>query len=591
MKFTRYVLLMLLGTACGASPGAVGRTDQVFVARDGMLRLRTGELFAPLGGFHANVLPISRIALTPAELERVQPYIWSAQKTDGQGHVDLFDASDEMMDRWFKQLASDGVTALRLFARARVGNDVLDLCGKLNPELKDVFHRAFAVARPYGIRFQLQILPEPGSSCYVSRNSVERRALPRYTKQELARLTPSQKRFLLENKRVGMNEYFTDPDVLACQKLYLQQAMDWVATEPQVFAVEIYNEQNWNGRQFMFPVEDAEIRWSREIVRTIKKRLGRMPVTLSHPGFGIAGYDPFKWTRAAGVDFYSPHAYVGLSGENESIDFAAVTAASGLIMNAGIPSFYGEWGLFNSPVPVDLKRFSHRDAIWLCLLGGEAGFLQWTNEFPDEYRWPSKVLKALPRNFSPEKPKTIVRIGREYAAFQDNTRYPAYKPGEFVGSDLNRQKQRDGNLQKMFAAYRRSLEIGVPIAFSLSEKGITLDAFAALDAARLKRPFQADGGYQTTWLKDARNPLWIAYFRKRKVQGFGGHFVGVPVEDRLQIRLNLPRGRYAARVIDLNTGKIDRRTAQSTDLLSISDITSGDCVLVVTPEWLKLALD
>jgi hypothetical protein len=284
------------------------------------------------------------------------------------------------------------------------------------------------------------------------------------------------------------------------------------------------------------------------------------------------------------VDFYSPHAYIGLSGENQSIDFAAVTAASALIMQAGIPSFYGEWGLFNSPVPPEVKRFSHRDAVWLCLLGGGAGFMQWTNEFPEEYRWPSRVFKALPRNFSPEKPHTVVRIGREYTAFQDNTRYPAYKPGEFIGFDLNRQKQRDDNLQKIFAAYRRALDIGVPIAFSLSEKGMSLDDFAALDPGRVRRPIQTDGGYQMRWLKDARNPLWLAYFRKRSVRGFGGHFAGVPEEGRLQIRLDLPRDRYTVQVIDLNTGKVDRRKAQSNDTLSISERTSDDYVVIVTAE-------
>ena len=202
--------LFLVAALCASGPG-----DQVVVSGDGLLRFRSGELFFPLGGFHGNVLPISRINLTAEEMERVKPYIWSAQTTDGLGHVDLWDASDQMMERWFKQLAGDGVSALRLFARARVGNDVLDLCGKLNPELKQVFHRAFAVARPYHIRFLLQILPEPGPSCYVSRTSIQKRVLPRYSAQELASLTPAQKRFLLEGKRVTLKEFFTDPDVLA----------------------------------------------------------------------------------------------------------------------------------------------------------------------------------------------------------------------------------------------------------------------------------------------------------------------------------------------------------------------------------------
>lgn len=584
-KWRRCGVAVLLSVAAWAGPA-----DQVVVSRDGLLRFKTGELFFPLGGFHANVLPISRIHLTAEELDRVKPYIWSAQTTDGQGHVDLWDASDELMEQWFKQLAADGVSALRLFARARVGNDVLDLGGKLNPELKQVFHRAFAAARPYRIRFLLQILPEPGSSCYVSRNAIQKRVLPRYSQQELASLTPAQKRFILEGKRVTLKEFFTDPDVLACQQLYLRQAMDWVATEPQVFAVEIYNEQGWNGRQYMFPLEDAEIRWSREIVKTIRQWLPRMPVTLSHPGFGITGYDPLKWTRGAGVDFYSPHAYAGLSGENENIDFAAVTAASGLVMNAGIASFYGEWGVFSSPVPMALKRYSHRDAIWLCLLGREAGFLQWTNEFPEEYRWPSRVLKALPRNFSPARPKIEVRIGEAYRIFHANTRYPAFEAGKFPGFELNRQKQQDPNIQKIFAAYKRSLEIGVPIAFEMRPgKGMSLDRFAALDPAGLERPIQAVGGYQMTYMQDARNPLWIAYFRKRRVQAFGRHYVGVPEEGALEIRLELPRGRYRAWLINLSTDQLEPRPVSARDSIKLPRKTSDDYVLVVAGERVRLA--
>jgi len=596
---TRRQWLQSLSAACAARTllepallaAPVGPADQFRLTREGLLRSRSGKLFFALGGFHANVLPLSRIKLTEAEMERVRPYIWSGQKTDDQGHVDLWDASDGMMDQWFRQLAADGVTALRLFARARVGNDVLDLCGKLNPELKQVFHRAYAAARPYGIRFLQQILPEPGSSTYVSRNSIERRALPRFTKDELARLTPAQKAFLQDGKRVTMKEFFTDPDVLACQKLYLQQAMDWIAGEPQVFAVEIYNEQGWNGRQYQFPLEDAEIRWSREIVSAIKKRLPRMLVTLSHPGFGITGYDPFKWVRGAGVDFYSPHAYAGLSGENETIDFAAVTAASSRIMNAGAPSFYGEWGLFNSPVPLEMKRYSHRDAIWLCLLGGEAGFLQWTNEFPEEYRWPTKVLRALPDRFTPERPAVAVQIGEHYRRFQDNSRYSSFQPDAFPGFELNREKQKDENIQKIFAAYRRSLDLGVPIRFTLDGGGgMALDRFLQAGPSDFRRPLQAIGGYQMTWMKDARSPLWIAYFRKRRMERYGGHWVGVPDAAPLEVKLDLPVRRLEARLLNFNSGRLENLSVERSGAFVVSQSTSDDYLLMLSGEGTRLNL-
>jgi hypothetical protein len=40
-----------------------------------MLRSRSKKLFFPLGGFHGNVLPLSRHKLNDAEMERVRPNI------------------------------------------------------------------------------------------------------------------------------------------------------------------------------------------------------------------------------------------------------------------------------------------------------------------------------------------------------------------------------------------------------------------------------------------------------------------------------------------------------------------------------------
>lgn len=594
------ILLLPLMLAGGAWAG-----DQVVLSRDGWFRLKSGETFMPLGGFHGNVLPVARLNLSAEESARVEPHIWEAQKTDGQGHVDLWDASDEMLRRWFRMLAADGVTAIRLFARARVGSDVLDLCGKLNPELKQVFHRTFAAARPHGIRFLLQILPEPGSMCYVRRDSIEKRALPRYSREELEKLTPAQRRFLVEKRLVKPpRRLFTDRDVLACQKLYLEEALEWVAAEPQIFALEIYNEQGWSSaglegkyqHVFTFPWEGDEIRWTAEIVRTIRKRLPKMLVTLSHPGFGVTGYDPLKWSRAAGADFYSSHMYAGLSGENREIDFAAASAATGLIIRAGVVNFKGEWGVFDSPVPEEVKRFSHRDAIWLSLLGREPGFLQWTYEFPEEYRWPAKVIGALPKGFSPARPEVQIEIGEAYRAFHTDSRYRGFVPGQlFPAFPFNAEKQADANLQKMFAAYKRSLEIGVPVAFTMGGRGaMSLEEFAALDPAKLKRPLQATGGYQLTWLKDAKSPLWIGYLRRRKIQGFGTkriHYVGVPEEGELAIKLDLPAGRYRVRLISLGADRLESRVAAARETIPVAEKTSDDYVVVITRESVRLGLE
>lgn len=586
----RFLAICWLALAPLDGSGA-GMENPVRLARDGWFRLADGELFVPLGGFHGNVIPVSMLTLSPEEYRRVEPHLWGAQKTAGLPHLDLYDASEQMLQRWFRLLAENGVTAIRLFPRARVSADVLDLCGKVNPDLQAVFRRAFAAARPYGIRFLLQILPEPPLTGYLNAEALERYVIPRYSQQELAELAPCQRRFLAERKCVRLGEWFTDPDVLACQKLYLGQALEWVAREPQIFALEIYNEQGWNAAHVNGKTvhsfsdrEDIEIRWTAEMVKLIKQRLPEMPVCLSHAGFGVTGFDPLKWAKPAGVDFYSSHLYAGLVGDNANVDFATVTGATGLIVSAGLVNWPGEWGIFDSPVPADLKRFSHRDAIWLSLLTRQPGFLQWTYEFPEEYRRVSEIIRALPKRFSPASPELAVEIGAEYRDFHTDTRYPAFsidKP--FPAFEYNQQKQADENIQRIYRAYQRSLEIGVPIRFVMGQRdGISLERFAALDAARLPRPIQAVGGYQLAYVKDANSATWIAYLRKRAIQGFGRHFVGVPKEAPLRLQLDLPKGRYVARLMDLGANTMRRYEAGARSRIEVAKKTSTDYVLVIT---------
>ena len=220
--------------------------NPVRLSLDDSFYLRDGTPFRPLGGFHGNVIPMSLLKLDEKQLREFEPKLW-------EGHLDLFDAPEEVLQQWFEYLAENGVTSLRLFPRTHLnadqGLDVLDLCGKINEDLKEAFHRAFAAAEPYNIRFLLQIMPEPVRTGYLTPKALEDHVLPRFTQEELDNLTPAQKRFLVDRKNVSMGEYFTDPDVLACQKLYLQQILKWVADEPQIFALEVYNEQGWGGVQ------------------------------------------------------------------------------------------------------------------------------------------------------------------------------------------------------------------------------------------------------------------------------------------------------------------------------------------------------
>lgn len=558
--------------AVALSFGLRAESSDIRLAPDGWFRTGVGELFVPLGGFHANMIPLSLVNLSPEERRRVEPHIWTDQKTAGLGHIDLWDASDDLMRQWFGILAANGVTAVRLFPRARVGENVLDICGRLNPKLRDVFHRAFAAARPHGIRVLLQIIPEPWLTGYMSRDALERYALPHYTPDELARAMPAQKRFLVDRRLVSREsgDWFTDPDVLACQKQYLDEALAWVAEEPQVFALELYNEQGSG------PDEAAELRWTEEIVRYIKQRLPHMPVTISHPGSGLTAFDPLKWSRQAGVDFYSSHLYAGQCGENSRIDFAAVTGATTAVLRAGIVNFPGEWGVLDSKAPAEVQKRSHRDALWLSLMAGGSGFMQWTYDFPDEYRRASEIFRSLPKRFSPERPAAVVDIGRAYREFQDETRYPP-------AVRFKAAKRKDPNLLAIYQAYEHSLVIGVPVSFSLSG-GMPIVAFMRSKAKAYPRPIEAQGGYQLAYIAGPASRVWIAYLRNRTVQAFGTQFLGVPKESKLRLRFRLPEGRYDIQVIDLETGREVRRSLGHNATLDVAERTSSDYAVVIRPQ-------
>jgi hypothetical protein len=527
----------------------------VRLADDGWFRDADGKLFLPLGGFHGNMIPLSEVELRREELERVEKRLWTPKESPEVRYLDIVDAPDHALRAWFRKLHDSGVTAVRLFPRAHIGRDVLDLCGKLNPELRRAFDRAFAAARPHKIRFLLQILPEPALTSYWYAPARKEFVLPRFSAEELRGLAPAQRRFLFKGKQAESTALFTDPDVLACQRLYLAQALDWVERTPEIFALEVYNEQGLRPRDAPRTAaavpdwEEAEIAWTAKIVREIKQRLPGMPVTISHPGYGLTGYDPLAWSARTGVDFYSSHFYSGQSGENESVDFAALTAATTAILGAGIVNFPGEWGVLDASIPAEIRRRAHRDAIWLTLMAGAPGFMQWTYDFMDEYRRVERVFRTLPKRFSPT-PATI-GMRAAYREYHEPRRY-VDSPGRYP---FLRDKRTDPNLRQMLDVYRRRLDGG----------GV----------------LRAIGGYQVACLEDRRNRAWIGYLRSREVRQFGNTWLGVPVTRPLQLELDLPEGEYTLALFDLDTGK--RKRHRAARKVRISEATDRDYAFVITP--------
>jgi len=567
----------------------------ILLGEDGYFRTTDGRLYIPLGGLHGNFAPLSMLELTEQEEAAFEGKAWHRQ-------ADVLDMPEPVLRRWFELLKKNGVNSLRWFPRLRVGGDVLELCGKVNPDLKEGYSRVLAAAKDYDIRVLLQILPEPGRTGYWRDHGYIQRG---FTKAELAGLTEAQKKFVVQRHRVQGKDFFESEDVMSCLKLYFSEALEWVSKEPQIFALEIYNEQGWHSsgrvegewkRVFIYPWEDAEIHWSAQIIEIMRKRLPEMPTCVSHPGFGVTGYDPFIWTHGAKADFYSSHLYSNLCGSSSEIDFSAVTGATTAICRAELRNFPGEWGTLDGRLDEGIRLRVHRDAVWLSLMAGASGFMQWSHRLPGAYLKVADVFAALPKGFSPAPGALAVNIGPEYRRFQDNSRYKSYSPDAIDAFAIVRQKHADGNLRRMYTAYLKSLKIGVPVRFTMGERGaMPLARFEKLDTNMMARPIIAVGGYQLAWMKDAGSPTYVGYLRSRRVEEVRNKFLAVAAEAPLTLKLDLPAlakgGAYTLHLLDLDTGKVSKHTAAADATIKVADSTSDDFVFILAPASGDIRLD
>lgn len=583
--------------------------NPVRLGADGYFRLPDGRLYVPLGGLHGNFVPTEHMNLSDADAARLaanegefgrrraasQPTTAAtAPRPRRGGSVDIVDAPEHGLRNYMAYLESCGVNSIRLFPRVLGRGDMLDIVGRVNPDIRAGFSRAFAAGKPHGVRFQLMTLGEPGRTPYYRDMMLHRYAIGRLDESQVDSLTPAQRRFLVDRETVEIRPYFTDPDVRACQQLFLGELAKWVADEEQVFCLELYNEQGWwdmrrfDGQRrqvFTFDWEDHEIDWSAVMVRTLKQALPQMPVCLSHPGFGVTGFDPLKWSQGAKVDFYSQHLYANLCGEWDEADFVAVTAATAAIIRGDRPNFCGEWGILNREIDEDILRRNHRDAIWMSLATGAPGFLQWESWFLEENRWANQVFHALPAGFSPVRPAVAVDISREYRTFQDNSRYDGHDAAEPLNAFVFvKRKQSDENYRAICRAFVRSLELGVPIRFVTDgrEKAVSMEQFAATDAAAFDRPIRADG-WQLAYLKDAHSATWVGYLRSKKVEQVKENFfLAVPVEAPLTLRLDLPPGEYTLTLIDLEADSVSRLPTGGQGEIRVAEKTGAEYAFVIT---------
>jgi len=556
----------------------------------GLFAPRLGGIYLAFGGFYGNVISVADLRQEEPDNPDLKRLLAGTEK---QEWIEWDEASEELWQAWFGHLSHRGVTALRIFPRRKVGGDVLDLCGKLNQPLVELMKRYFAAAQPHGIRFLLILMPEPDQSGYLRKEHLKKWVTPAYEKSEKAKLTPAQRRFVIEQRPVTLAEYFTDPDVWSCQRQYLDAVLEWVKKEPQIFALEIVNEQGWTGEKFHWDIEEATVAWGNRVADYVRKRAPQTPICLSHPGFGILGYEPLRWSREMPVDFYSPHLYASLGGERRGKDVGLVTD---LVMNytsAVKPSFMGEWGVPSNKVNRRLCQLALRDAIWFSVLNASPGFFQWTNvaHYGFEYKKAREILEPLRLDQKDRRrPPVGIDVTRTASALGSNELYdhPKSDPWRLASSKAQGEAYAD-----LLHCTETFLNRGVAFDYTLAPEEHEVAAVPAqaheISLPEWACPFAFSPNYQCKYAVFGEWETIVAYFRNIEHVVAEGFNLRAQTPKPFQVAWQLPkrpRGaqsgpwHYRLTIYDLDADEVQQSRVARESSVDFGNSVTSDLVFV-----------
>lgn len=493
-----------------------------------------GTVFIPLGGFYANLMP-------RVEGEALGELVPFQKLSEGEWRA------------WFEVLQDSGCNALRVFCRQHAEHEghpvewTLDAGGHVDLELMATFERLFSLGQEYGISFLMTLLSEPRGSVYRHWAPILQ-AHPLYAPNgwEWNSFVPEvlNSRRLLKTRA----EYFTDPQAVGLQKQYLTELIPRLRDNPAVFAVELYNEMAWFG-EFGWETQDLEIAWSNEMISVIREHAPDLPVCFSLAGHGITGIDPIRWAKGLHADFFSSHYYARISGESPELDYGAATALIHDYCAAAMPNWPGESGVLDGNVPDDLRRLALRDCIWLSLVSGGGGYMQWPIQRQplgqlEEYRLAAGFLDGedwLAGDLAPSQATIDIReLADLFGSLQD----------------------RDAKLASpLFDALRRyeklSLDRGVAIALRLGEADIDGGQFDEHVMDGIAPWLSVPAGYQMRCIAARDLVAGIAYVRNWEPAAFGPYALRRGANRRFGLHANLPEGRYRFEVLDLGSGRLD----------------------------------
>ena len=453
------------------------RTDGICLAKSGYFVRGDGRPFVPLGGFYAN-------------------WVQDATPNGEWGKITSFTyTSDEDKVRWMKFLHENGVTAMRLMLRTHHPNNTtepMDLGGRVNQALLAEAIRYTDLGRRFDLQFQLVVHEDYTKPVYINDRHFELYTLPAFEGEKLDALPAAQRRFVRDRRLDGtIEEKYADPDVIACQDLYVRELLPALRGNPQVFAYELENE-----------MVGCPLDWANHAIATIRELDPKRLVCVSHGGGGLLTADPVWWQRGAKIDFYNPHLYPD-EATSKDIDYGAAVSLLTRYGRMAGPSFLGESSgdQFCWHPNVAARRWVMRDIIWMSLTGGSPGVFFWNARGPEvqEFKLAKEAMEQLDlANFRRAKPEIGIDV-----------RHPL-KDGNWFQTPEGRRAY-----ATMGRYVQHYLSEGVDFDFTLTpdqySQSATLAQFAPPKPRR--RLFASCEGWQASYLADADGHETLLYVR------------------------------------------------------------------------------
>lgn len=586
----------------GAAPLAIWNKQGKFEKLD-------GTSFIPLGGIYANFICIDWAGIEPGQtrLSSMSPF-------GGGGRIIEFqDATDAQLRQWLRWLRGESMNYLRMFCRGEMGQnqDPLDVCGKVNMPLWEKTRHFMDLCYQEGIAIHFVIVPEPRCSVYMSHGVTRERALKCYTAQEISKLPEHRRRFLdLNEPRLTFDRFFTDRDALQCHLDYLNELATLLRGHPALMCIEVYNEQQWTNH-FYWRAHNKEVKWTATLVQHLHKLFPGVPVTCSFAGFGVAAQDPLLWIDAIPMDFFSPHAYQGLTGVSDRVDFAIMLD---MVMNYSQgerPTMFGECspGHFPGGHRAVEARLLVRDLAWFALLNNCPGLGMWQDMGHGEFDIPRKVMESIDfAHFRPARPTIMGDMSRHVKFFHALERRPSKRchlpedvwcphrghvgrNGRIEEEDHEAEhrycvKMASRELAELHEFARFAISNGISYGLTRHPKkaGKTWDLrhIGTHHLPDLYRPFVPPRGYHVKYLSSADGGVHVVYLRNFVYQKIGkdaGRRKGEPAAVAQQIALK-DEGTFDVEVWNLDTKVMTTRTCQAKDTIALG-VTNDDYVLVL----------